>query len=371
MELVKDVGPNLKSFYYHVCAPEDSSLVRGSVLVLHGTEGHGGRYEPLGEELAKNGYAMFAIDHIGHGLTVRYKAEDDGSWKTDNLGKWEEDDFDLSVYNAYYLIDVIKRKYLLGDDHGGVMAQFMLGKHANAFDGVIISSCGMPTFKDFRMFVKTWIKKVCLYDENKSKGTFKSRMAFLNFHFKPARTKYDWLNSVPEEVDRFIEDPLAGYVGSIGYYYYQYKYIMSCPRLLKTKKAYRKGIKTLNKNIPMLFLGGKEDYITKKGKTIVSLSEYYKKKGFSNVMVNLYEKSRHDVLLEWNKITVAEDIAEFINKNSYKEENVKKEVKNEIKVITLNETVDSKESKPKENVKITLKEDEPEDDLKLSTELKK
>jgi len=367
MQTIKDVGPNLKSFYYHTCAPEDPALVRGSVLVLHGVESHGGRYGPLGEELAKNGYAMFAIDNIGHGLTVRDKADDNGGWKKEDLGKWTKDDFDLSTYNAYYLVDVIKRKYpgqpiyLLGDDHGGVMAQYMIGKYKDAFDGVIIVSCGMPSGKDFRMFIKSWIKKVCLYDENKSKGAFKSRTAFLNHHFKPTRTKYDWLNSVPEEVDRFIEDPLAGYVGTIGYYYYQYKYIVSIPRIIKFKK--------INKELPIMFIGGKDDYITKKGKNIIKLKKFYNKKGFKNTEIQLYEKSRHDVLLEWNKEQVAEDIANFINKNSYKEEVVEKETKAE--VIVLNNNIDSYKSKEKETIEITLKEEEPEDELKLSTELKK
>ena len=69
------------------------------------------------------------------------------------------------------------------------------------------------------------VKDVICLDENKNKGAFRSRTAFLNRHFKPVRTKYDWMNSDPNEVDRFIEDPLAGYVGTVGYYYYQYKYI--------------------------------------------------------------------------------------------------------------------------------------------------
>ena len=43
METIKDAGPKLKTFFYHVCKPTDSSLVRGSVVVLHGAEGYGGR----------------------------------------------------------------------------------------------------------------------------------------------------------------------------------------------------------------------------------------------------------------------------------------------------------------------------------------
>ena len=234
METIRDAGPKLKSFYYHVCKPSDESLVKGSVLVLHGAEGHGGRYGSFGDELVTHGYAMFAIDHIGHGETALDKKED--------LGKWEDKDFYYSAYNAYYLVDEIKKMYpgkpvyLLGDDYGGVIAQYMMGKFDNIFDGVIVSSCGMPSFKDKTMFLKCWLKKTLFYDGTKSKGTFRSRTRFLNMHYGEKRTKYDWLNSDPNEVDRFIDDPLAGFVGTIGYYYYQYKYIVSVPNKCSRRK---------------------------------------------------------------------------------------------------------------------------------------
>jgi alpha-beta hydrolase superfamily lysophospholipase len=374
MEAIRDAGPKLKSFFYHVCQPNDPALVRGSVVVLHGAEGYGGRYGPFGDELVKQGYAMFAIDHIGHGMTIM----DD----KDALGKWDDEDFHYSAYNAYYLVDKIKRLYpgkpvyLLGDDYGGTMAQYMMGEFENIFDGVIISSCGMPTAKDKKIFFQCWLKKKLLYDGGKSKGTFKSRTRFLNMHYKPNRTKYDWLNSDPNEVDRFIADPLSGYVGTIGYYYYQYKYIVSTPGISKLKNA--------KKDIPILMLGGKNDYITHCGIQMLKLRDYYLNKGFTNVNVILYDRSRHDVLLEWNKDEVARDIADFINKNSFKEEKFETaEVKN---VVDVAETVTlgSLDSRTREDNNsfsgvqtveeipdAVFVEEEPEDELRLSTDIKK
>lgn len=363
MQAIREAGPNLKSFFYHMCVPSDESLVRGCVVVLHGADGYGGRYEPFGDELVKNGYAMYAIDHIGHGLTI---LGDKG-----NLGKWKKKDFYLSAYNAYYLVDVLRRKhpgkpiYLLGDDYGGTMAQYMMGKFPGAFDGIIVSSCGIPTGKDLRMFLKAWFKKVCLYDDSKNKGAFRSRMSFLNSHFKPVRTKYDWMNSDPNEVDRFIKDPLSGFVGTIGYYYYQYKYIVGVPRIIRLSKV--------NKEIPIMLVGGGDDYITHRGKQINKLAKFYENHGFSNVCVNIYEGSRHDVLLDTSKGQVAEDIAEFINKHSYKETVFarKKEKDDGYKVITLNSFNESPKDVAKESQVIDLQEEEPEDDLRLSNELKK
>ena len=363
METIRDAGPKLKSFFYHTCKPSDPSLIRGSVVVLHGAEGYGGRYGPFGDELVKHGYAMFAIDHIGHGKTILDEEDD--------LGKWEDQDFYYSAYNAYYLVDEIKKMYpgkpvyLLGHDYGGTMAQYMMGKFENIFDGVIISSCGMPTFKDRVMFAKCWIKKVLFYDAAKSKGTFRSRTRFLNMHYRPTRTKYDWLNSDPNEVDRFIEDPLSGFVGTVGYYYYQYKYINSVPNIFRLKKV--------NRDLPVLLLGGRDDYITHRGKQIEKLEKYYVRKGFRKVDLILYERSRHDVLLEWNKEVVAADIADWINKNSYVEdEKIQRPLRNDI-VEVRTFTLDDMKAEVIEDRKIeaTFVEEEPEDELRLSTKIKK
>lgn len=367
METIRDAGPKLKSFFYHVCKPNDPSLIRGSVVVLHGADGHGGRYEPLGNELSKRGYAMFAVDHIGHGKT----AMDD----EDNMGRWDKDDFYYSAYNVYYLVDEIKKMYpgkpvyLLGHDYGGTMAQYMMCKFENIFDGIIVSSCGMPTVKDKAMFVKCLIKKIFLYDGAKSKGTFKSRTRFLNMHYRPTRTKFDWLNSDPNEVDRFIEDPFSGNVGTVGFYYYQYKYIISTPGIFKIRKVRR--------DIPILLLGGKDDYITHCGRQILKLQDYYVRKGFTNVNSIFYDRSRHDVLLEWNKEQVAEDITSWIDRNSFKEDVFERprattEKKNEIVEVKTVNLGSVKKSEPVERrTTNSFVEEEPEDELRLSTKLKK
>lgn len=362
MEIIRDAGPKLKSFFYYTCKPENPDMVKGSVLVLHGAEGYGGRYEPFGNELVKNGYAMFAIDHIGHGRTVLDEK--------DGLGKWDSEDFHYSAYNAYYLVDCIKKMYpgkpvyILGDDYGGTMAQYMLGEFDLIFDGVIISSCGMPSFRDKKMFAKLILKKKLLYDGGRSKGTFKSRTRFLNAYYKPNRTKYDWLNSDPDEVDRFIDDPLAGYVGTLGYYYYQYKYIVHTPSIAELKKV--------KKDFPVLMLGGKEDHITHCGKQVLLLKDYYVKKGFTNVDVILYEGSRHDVLLERNKGEVAQDIAKWMEKNSLT--NSKGELQIATPEVVKAEVVCDNEVETSPSMEaangVTFKEEDL-DELRISNEIKK
>lgn len=56
------------AIFYREWRPE-SGLQRGTVLILHGINEHGGRYRHVAEALTDAGLVCFAIDHRGHGLS--------------------------------------------------------------------------------------------------------------------------------------------------------------------------------------------------------------------------------------------------------------------------------------------------------------
>ncbi|MQY21388.1 alpha/beta hydrolase [Nocardia macrotermitis] len=51
--------------------------VRGVVTLVHGVGEHSGRYEHVGKRLADNGFAVYALDHIGHGRSGGRRANID------------------------------------------------------------------------------------------------------------------------------------------------------------------------------------------------------------------------------------------------------------------------------------------------------
>ncbi|NQE86892.1 alpha/beta hydrolase [Nocardia terpenica] len=51
--------------FWRAWVPEGE--VRGVVALVHGVAEHSGRYEHVGKRLADNGFATYALDHIGHG----------------------------------------------------------------------------------------------------------------------------------------------------------------------------------------------------------------------------------------------------------------------------------------------------------------
>jgi len=304
LETIKTYGPTLKSFYYHKSLPSDLENMKGLVLILHGIEDHGGRYSYVAHELNKHGYGVYAIDHIGHGLSFSHPNEQ---------GDWKAKDFEKCALNAYYLATEMKTAhkelplFVLGHDFGGYFAQYMMEKHFSVLDGVILSGCGKNNARQYAIYLDTIVKKKMFPDRNRSKQIFERRTAHLNGPFKPLRTTYDWISSDPEEVDKFIIDPLSGFIGTIGFYHEYYSNLIKIPEFLK--------FRDLDRDFPMLFIGGAQDSLTHKGKDIKKLKRFYKGKGFTNLEFKLYDGARHDIFFDYAKDDAIRDVVNFLNIN--------------------------------------------------------
>lgn len=48
---------------------QPETAVRAVVVLVHGVAEHSGRYEHVGDALAAAGFAVYALDHVGHGLS--------------------------------------------------------------------------------------------------------------------------------------------------------------------------------------------------------------------------------------------------------------------------------------------------------------
>ena len=75
-----------------------------------------------------------------------------------------------------------------------------------------------------------------------------------------------------------------------------------------------KGLKNVNKNLPILLIGGSKDPVSNFGKGLQSLFEKYKKAGL-NVTLKMYEDARHEVLNETNKQEVYTELLNFFKSN--------------------------------------------------------
>jgi acylglycerol lipase len=115
--------------YWQAWLPD--SEARASVVLAHGAAEHSGRYAHVGRALGDAGYALYALDHRGHGRSEGRRA---------NIGRIE-----YVVSDLLSLIDLVtgrdggRRPYLLGHSMGGAVAIACAVEHQDSISGLLVS----------------------------------------------------------------------------------------------------------------------------------------------------------------------------------------------------------------------------------------
>jgi alpha-beta hydrolase superfamily lysophospholipase len=116
--------------YWQAWLPEGPP--RAVVVLAHGASEHGGRYAWTGEQLAARGYALYAIDHRGHGRSEGRRAV------IDRMANAVED--------LHTLVERVAKEQggrpvvLLGHSMGGAVALSYTIEHEDALDALVLSA---------------------------------------------------------------------------------------------------------------------------------------------------------------------------------------------------------------------------------------
>ena len=140
-----------------------------------------------------------------------------------------------------------------------------------------------------------------------AKSELMDKLSFGSFNnkFKPTRTNYDWLCSVDEEVDKYIDSEYCGFICTTSYYYDLIRGLW--------KINEKENLNKIPKDLPVYIFAGDKDPVGDFGKGIINLYECYKALGIKDLKYKLYKNGRHEMLNENNKDEVIEDILNWIN----------------------------------------------------------
>lgn len=106
--------------------------VRAVIVLVHGVAEHAGRYEHVGEFLADAGYAVYALDHIGHGRSGGHRGNlDSVDGAADNVEQ-------LRVIAARQHPDV--PEFLLGHSMGSLIVLYLATRAPIDVAGIIVSA---------------------------------------------------------------------------------------------------------------------------------------------------------------------------------------------------------------------------------------
>jgi len=118
------------SIYYQGWLPDGD--VKAVLFVVHGLGEHSGRYMNVVNHVVPLGYAVYALDHIGHGKSEGAR---------EFVERFEDFTETLTIYYKM-VIDWQPGKpvFLLGHSMGGLISTYSLLDHQSDFKGAVISA---------------------------------------------------------------------------------------------------------------------------------------------------------------------------------------------------------------------------------------
>ena len=273
------------------------------VQIAHGIAEHIERYEEFMEFLAGNGYIVVANDHLGHGKSIN-GPEDLGFFAA-------RDGWNYVLRDMEKLHDRTAKEHpglpyvMFGHSMGSFLTRTYLIKYPGKYDAAILSGTGHQAKAMVLGGYAMASAAVKLYGPRKI-GEKLNGIAFgaYNKGFENPRTAFDWLTRVDAEVDKYIADPLCGFVATVSLF----RDMMGGIKFITDQK----NINTMSRTQPVYFMSGDCDPVGDNGKGVERAYKAFCDAGLHDVMIRLYPGGRHEMLNEVNKYDVYQDILAWL-----------------------------------------------------------
>ncbi|MFT4002024.1 MAG: alpha/beta hydrolase [Rhizobium sp.] len=282
--------------YHHSPA---TSEARGILLISHGLAEHSRRYEAFADAMAAQGFHVYAHDHRGHGETIAHDAPLGRFARRNGAGQVIADMLAMREFaaRAHPGLPII----LFGHSMGGLISLNTVVTHPDRFDAVAVWN------SNFNPGLAGRAAQLILKTERMFKGSDvpSGPLPKLTFgtwgrSIANRRTEFDWLSRIPEQVDKYIADPLCGFDASVSLWLDIFELTFRAPR--------KTCLDRLRRDMPIHLVGGGKDPATDNAKAISWLAGHLKKAGFSHITTDIYPDMRHETL---NEIGADQAISRF------------------------------------------------------------
>ena len=305
--------PTFKDFYFNsstgknkiharICVPDAEP--RAIVQIIHGIAEYIDRYDEFMSFLADNGIIAVGTDHLGHGKSIE-SDEQNGFFAYDNGWDYvvrDEEVLRLAMHENYPELPII----VFGHSMGSFMARTMLIRYPDAFNAAIISGTGnqgaaLVNGGLFMGNLVTGLKGAHHYSK------FLNNLAFGSYNkiYDNPKTEYDWLSRDEANVQKYIDDPLCGFIPSCSLF----RDMMTGVKFITNKK----NLTAMNKDMPVYFMSGDMDPVGECGKGVQKAYNNFLEAGMKDVSIKLYPGGRHEMLNEINKDEVYTDILAWLD----------------------------------------------------------
>lgn len=175
-------GAGGMNIYYQYWQPESSP--RAVILLVHGAGEHGARYRGFADYFTGHGYAVVALDHVGHGRSQGIPG---------HVERFDDYLQTLRVFHQQVVADFPSLPvFLLGHSMGGLISSNYLLQHQDEFVGCILSGPAIKTEMEPGFLQMLVIR--CL--------------AVITPHVGVLQLDANGVSRDPAEVELYVNDPL-------------------------------------------------------------------------------------------------------------------------------------------------------------------
>ncbi len=277
----------------------------GIIVLVHGMAEYIGRYEHVAEFFCSQGFIVTGNDHLGHGESSK-----------DSIRGYicKQDPATVVVRDVHRLKKTIQSEYpslpifIYGHSMGSLITRNYLTKYGSGVQGAVI--CGTLMMPKPTIYAMGAILGVLtMFKGSRHVSRFMNNMAFGSYckRIDNKRTEFDWLTRDVEMVNRYIADPLCGFIFTLNGF--------STLKSLLLRLHDRSLLERIPKDLPVLFIYGMEDPCGDYGQAVRAVVDQYKGLGIKDVEAIEYDGYRHELHNEIGKEKVMEDVNEWIKKH--------------------------------------------------------
>lgn len=287
----------------YIYEPQSDLRTHGVIQLVHGSCEHAKRYESFIQFLNENGYIVYANDHRGHGQSVQ---------TPDDYGYFgEENGWQLMVDDLKAVNDIIHAHYpelpivMLGHSMGSFLARHYAIDYGETIDGLILS--GTAHHSKIQLKVGQWVSKFTKkLKGSKNRSAIIHRLSYGAFNkgIENLRTTSDWICYDETVVDEFVKDPSCGFVFTNAGFYDLFSGLLYITEFDNISK--------MPIDLPVLLISGKDDPVGANGEMVKKAYDAMKKAQLISVEMKLYPDMRHEILNEFNKKEVYQDIVNWL-----------------------------------------------------------
>jgi alpha-beta hydrolase superfamily lysophospholipase len=274
---------------------------RAAVVLCHGMLEHIGRYDAFARFLQRHCVAVWGADMAGHGHSTSGAPR--GYFARGGYRALVEDIHTLRRWaQAAHPVAPV---FLMGHSMGSLLVRAYCVQHPEGLSGLILmGTSGIERAKTLlgRLFTR-------LLPPQKP-SMLLCRMTFSGFNstYPRPHDTFSWISRDAAAVDAYKDDALRLRTFCARGYY-----DLSALAAAVSSPAW---FINAPKGLPMLFLSGSDDPVGQYGKGVGRVAQKLGDAGVKSVAVKLYHGARHELLNEFNRDEVMEDILGWIDQHA-------------------------------------------------------